>query len=485
MDKVTKSNNAIYGVKAWIIALISIFAVISYPVLFLYFQNAEEVRFIEVISPLFVFMACGLIVFIISVFIAKSVSLAALITNFCMLIVLNYAFIEKIVYKIFPMFYYWHVYAILVFGFIILARLLYKKISADIANSVVLVIGIVFGSLIVLNGIVAFPTIIKKITVENKTLEHQAEDNKTEMGELPNIYFLLFDEYSSIDFMRKYYNYDNSAFESHLLKDGFNISYTSHNDSISTTTVTTNLLNLNYIVNDKTSTIEKDFYRKNNYLFGYLNEKGYAIKGVGSVQAYGLVNSVSEKQDLSAKTVTGETIKDIIYKNTIIRPLYKAQAYTEAQKLIISAFEYLADPKNYSKNSFTFAHIVCPHEPFYFNKEGIPYKNPTSNWKDDKYYLEQYIFTTNKIIEIIDSIISNDPESIIILQSDHSARASSDPDLSSSKFLHQDKTSIFNAVYYKGEKLDIEGLSGVNTLRSLLNKLFNENFEVIELPSAN
>ena len=115
MDKVTKSNNAIYGVKAWIIALISIFAVISYPVLFLYFQNAEEVRFIEVISPLFVFMACGLIVFIISVFIAKSVSLAALITNFCMLIVLNYAFIEKIVYKIFPMFYYWHVYAILVF----------------------------------------------------------------------------------------------------------------------------------------------------------------------------------------------------------------------------------------------------------------------------------------------------------------------------------------------------------------------------------
>ena len=54
---------------------------------------------------------------------------------------------------------------------------------------------------------------------------------------------------------------------SHLLKDGFNISYTSHNDSISTTTVTTNLLNLNYIVNDKTSTIEKDFYRKNNYLW--------------------------------------------------------------------------------------------------------------------------------------------------------------------------------------------------------------------------
>ena len=44
--------------------------------------------------------------------------------------------------------------------------------------------------------------------------------------------------------MKKYYNYDNSAFTDYLEEIGFNVSYTSHNDSIETAN-TTNLVNLN------------------------------------------------------------------------------------------------------------------------------------------------------------------------------------------------------------------------------------------------
>lgn len=46
----------------------------------------------------------------------------------------------------------------------------------------------------------------------------------------------------------------------------------------------------------------------------------------------------------------------------------------------------------------------------------------------------------------------------------------------------EDMSNIFNAVYYKKEKIDIEGLSGVNTLRHVLNVVFGDNFEMLDIP---
>ena len=54
-------------------------------------------------------------------------------------------------------------------------------------------------------------------------------------------------------------------------------------------------------------------------------------------------------------------------------------------------------------------------------------------------------------MEIVESIVENDPNSIIIIQSDHSARASSDDDLFLNIFSLEDMSSVFNAVYCKGE----------------------------------
>ena len=40
-------------------------------------------------------------------------------------------------------------------------------------------------------------------------------------------------------------------------------------------------------------------------------------------------------------------------------------------------------------------------------------------------------------------------------------------------------TNFFSAVYYKGQKLNIEGLSGVNTFRLILNELLGTSFEML------
>jgi hypothetical protein len=121
---------------------------------------------------------------------------------------------------------------------------------------------------------------------------------------------------------------------------------------------------------------------------------------------------------------------------------------------------------------FTAFHINLPHCPFSFDEDGNRVKSTHYiNWKDQKYYLGQYKYATKLMQKIVDTIIANDPESIIILQSDHSARAMEDAAVHKT-FDYNDITNFFNAVYFHGNELDIEGLSGINTLAKVLNTEF-------------
>ena len=79
------------------------------------------------------------------------------------------------------------------------------------------------------------------------------------------------------------------------------------------------------------------------------------------------------------------------------------------------------------------------------------------------------------MIRIIENIIENDPEAVVLLMSDHGAR-------SRSEFTIEMKTNPLNAVYFRGEKLDIEGLSSVNTLRTILNRLLQLDLPMVNVP---
>ena len=98
-----------------------------------------------------------------------------------------------------------------------------------------------------------------------------------------------------------------------------------------------------------------------------------------------------------------------------------------------------------------------------------------NNWTDKKYYLEQYIYIMSEITKCVENIIENDPNSIIILESDHGPRFNPEIPL-------EDRLNILNAVYYKGETIkEIDSKSSVNTWRTIINKLFNYSLENLEV----
>ena len=83
---------------------------------------------------------------------------------------------------------------------------------------------------------------------------------------------------------------------------------------------------------------------------------------------------------------------------------------------------------------------------------------------------------------MLQTIVDNDPNSIIILQSDHGARGGAQEGF---RIIipYEVKTNPLNALYVgKESSLTIEGLSSVNTLRTVLNYLWNESYEMLPLP---
>ena len=90
---------------------------------------------------------------------------------------------------------------------------------------------------------------------------------------------------------------------------------------------------------------------------------------------------------------------------------------------------------------------------------------------------------------VVDGEVIHDPDAIIILQADHGARLGYhlkelydtpyDPE---TETIHQQ--NILNCVYWGGKELDISGLSGINTLRTILNAAYGTDYEMLPQPTG-
>lgn len=131
-------------------------------------------------------------------------------------------------------------------------------------------------------------------------------------------------------------------------------------------------------------------------------------------------------------------------------------------------------------DTFTLAYFCLPHSPFIVDEEGrevgLGGYVGSESWSNKDYYLGQFKYTTSKLmLPILDTIVTDDPDAVIILMSDHGARGT--PGVT-----WEMKTNSLNTVYYRGQDMEIEGLSNVNTLRTVLNRLFSLDYEMVDIP---
>lgn len=485
---VKPAKNSVQPVRKEIVLSFALVLVtVLFPILFLYFRNLTLIKFNEVLISTGIFLAAALVVFCVSMLFTRNLSKSALFTSVAMAVIMLFNLFEKAIDRFIPGVFYWHLVYILLTLVTCFAIYLYRWAKGEHVIIFNKIIAAVLAGLIVINFVPAVPKIVEQaqkgeVKAKEQIIQQGHESDGT------NVYYFIFDEYSGIDALQRYTGYDNTPFYEALEARGFNVSPHSRNYTTSTNIEVPNLLNLALTLNEKNySTSAQAEVFKAPALFTLFKDSGYAIHLIDDQTfipvAFEGIDRVTIVQDKFSKT---ETFQLTVLKNSIVYPLFIAKEddrLSEINVLIKAMEDSASQPNQYQ---LTVGYFSMPHLPWVVDENGNAIDgNDRTNWKNSNVYLGQLKYITHRLLGVVDKILETDPKAIIILQSDHGYRQPIhlekwfDIPIKDYDLEMQFQRNILNAVYYKGEAVDIEGLSGVNTLI----KIFNNHFR-LSLPSA-
>lgn len=470
-------------------SILGLVGITIFPGFFIYFQNAGEASFRDIWGVTTLMIGGALATFGTVYVISRNWIKSALIVDIGMMLFLNFSILEQIVIKLFPKVYYWHLILIIVFIWILAGIFIIAYFPESIVMTSSDMILLVTSILVLINGIFAIPQIVRKVTYSNisKTDQNISPAVSSSSAVHENFYLFIFDEYGGPENLTRYCNFDNSDFYQQLIDMKFNVSSTSHNEAYETVTVVPNLLNLGY-VNKRTGPSDIAIKRsklKNPRLYQILKSHNYILNILDSNGFLDLADSTYcyVPENINPE----ETVAYFILKNTAVYPFYKDSGSKDLEEMH-KMFEYGRKSSTFeTKNLFTIAYFSNPHLPWFVDEKGhlISELDRFNSW-DSNVYLGQLKYLNSCLYPMLYEIIQNDPESVIMIVSDHGFRQPVNaPELFSTTIEDESPylTNILNAVYYKGETFDIEGKTGINTLIQILNSLLDMEMEEVSISS--
>lgn len=476
----------------------SLLALVLYPCLFLYFHNMSEGRFGELYEAIGKFLLLACLCVIITLLFVKKLEKAVLISEVAMLFFLNfntiYAFLKKHTEGLRR-----PVLLAIVLLILLLITILVKK-KFKYSKQVCIFVGIMFGALILLNAVMAMPDIIKKVTapgVENVQTTDEISNQEFSAGVRPNVYYFIFDEYAGFENLEYYFDFDNAEFEEYLLNKGFNISYSSRNkESILSATIIPNILNLSYVVDDDVYSYDRWAMTENPKLYQLFENNGYTVNMINHLGQLGdencnVLNYIPKETTLSTSLLDNSIWKEVDEVVTAVKIRLGIQP-TRYNYILRDTLDLMTECNTYvepGQPTLTVSYVVCPHDYFVFDAEGNFISDDYSiEWREPHFYIDQLKYLNTRIEETIDNILTTDPNALIIIQADHGARYPymiqyhfGEPDYDRAEN-NPYMQNIINLAYYQGEELNIEGLSGINTWRYVLNEVFGTDYKMLEEP---
>jgi len=221
-----------------------------------------------------------------------------------------------------------------------------------------------------------------------------------------------------------------------------------------------------------------------NKVSAYLKEKGY--KTVIFNNSY-LPDNMAANADINLMANESNQINSVLLvliNNTVLKPLIPyIQNLTETENRRIFILNNLKNLDNIESPKFVYVHLICPHPPFQFDKNGKAVNVQNAyNWTDKEYYLGQYIFITKEIQKIIDVLQKRDV--IIVIQSDHGVRQNHFNETGEMRTYSYIPfgafENILSAFYLPDFRDKIpDNLETFDTFKVIFNYYFGENFEIL------
>ncbi|HXB05825.1 MAG TPA: sulfatase-like hydrolase/transferase [Puia sp.] len=315
----------------------------------------------------------------------------------------------------------------------------------------------------------------------------------------PDIYLLVFDEYSANQTLRNEFHYDNSGLDSFLRQQGFHILTHSRSNYYSTAFSMASILNMSYIQgipqplnlqpNDYLTAMERI---RSSVVVNFLIARGYAIVNNSPFDLPGHPLKI-DQPFIPAKTrlITYSTLHDYLRRDlgyVLDKLLAGRRSVLESNISIVNTLnhrfleETIAESgRKDTRPRFVYMHVLMPHLPYFY--DSLLHPRPMAEIEQNlrkgspSPYLAYLPYTNARIRELITAIRRNTAgKAVILFMSDHGFRY--DP-------RDQDRPWFFynqNAVYVPdGDPSPFyDSISGVNQFRVLFNKMFRLNLPLLK-----
>ena len=294
------------------------------------------------------------------------------------------------------------------------------------------------------------------------------------LDKFPSIIYIVPDKYPSQKALQIIFNYDNSLFLNNLKNMGFDIRNVTSNYHMSVFSIPSTL-NMDYLI-QADQKYSMSIEASNAILLKLLRENNYELIHINGADSYHV-----EKFDVNLCKTNILLRHNDFFKTSMLdfilvlsRPIY-SNFIDDVTKNRICFFNELNNLENLdNKKRFVFAHVLMPHDPYFIkdengNLELIEYESFST---EKEGFVSNIEIVNEKLISILPNLIKNNPNTIIVLMSDHGFITESEAfkNLSFDNFL-----AIYLPENYKLD--DIK--TNVNLFRSLLRNI-DQSIQLIE-----
>ncbi len=323
-----------------------------------------------------------------------------------------------------------------------------------------------------------------------------SDPNETGTGH-PNIYYLVFDSYTSTACYKERFNYDNSILDTLLVKQGFYIAPGAKSNYFDSPVSIASIFNMNYIPGAEQAKGENELTYfcglrnlDHNHLWKFLEQKGYTIHNYSNFtikdypkQLETIYFGRSDEDLLKHRTIQNISLPPLrsffntekVQLKMDLRMEHKRSMLMDTS-IIENALKKIAGEES-SKPVYFYAHCLLPHPPYVIDSTGKLNETIHLNGYHPEAYLEQSIHVRQMILRWVDIIKkqARGPFTIIV-QADHGYRYFTPEINPKSSF------DILNAWYFSDQDYSAlyPTISSVNTYRIVLNKYFGMKLPILK-----
>ena len=265
----------------------------------------------------------------------------------------------------------------------------------------------------------------------------------------PDIYYIVLDRYASQDVLKQQFGFDNSDFTNFLSANGYYTNPSAHNNYPYTAMSIASTMTGNYlddIVNKFSSSTQQTTVPfnesiRNSPVASELKALGYKYDLIGNWYETSNTSRVADNiyQPTGRLTVWGhDFIIDNFAKNTLTQSVIWRFLQSGVRLGSFTVFNYSnmgdVDMDKFALDQlrtevaakpggrFIFAHILIPHDPYYFNADGSLSANTDSDNVGEplkQKYIGQVQYINSQIKGILSKInATSQGKSVVVLQSD-------------------------------------------------------------------